>query len=510
MDGDSGGGPERWDDEWTFDFASADRRKPLIGLFIAGVTFVGAFLLQAANYLLFHSLAEMFSIVIASGVFIIAWNSRKRIANNFFIIIGVSYGSIAILDLIHALSYAGMGVFPAYGANLPTELWIGARLIEALSLAVGAVFVANSKLNARISLGQDLTEDLLLVSTYCLITTLVLGSVFLGMFPDAYIEGVGLTTFKILSEYVIIALLVIALGLLYRNRQVFEKRIFRYLGVAIVLTIGAEFMFTLYLSVYGISNMLGHVLKIASFYFIYVAVIRTGIREPQRVLFRQLAEERRELAARKEELERQNDRLDQFASLVSHDLRNPLTVAQGRIELARESADSPHLDKAAKAINRSLDLIEDMLSLARAGRHVSEKETVELEALVESCWNTVDTAEATIESDIDRSVRADRSRLQQLVENLIRNAVDHGGEDVTIRIGPLPDGFFIEDDGPGIPPEEREQVFESEYSTAEKGTGFGLSIVQHVVESHGWNIQVTESADGGARFEISGVESVNK
>lgn len=508
MDNDSGGGPERRDQEWEFDFATSDQRKPLIWLFMGGVIFLGGYLLQEANYLLFHSLAEMVSIVIASGVFIITWNSRKRIANNFVMIIGVSYGSIATLDLIHSLSYAGMGVFPGYGANLPTELWIGARFVEALSLVVGAIFVAKSTLSDRVSFGQDLKSDLLLLSSYGIITALVLGSIFRGVFPDAYIEGVGLTQFKILSEYVIIGLLVIALGLLYQNRDVFEKRIFRYLGVAIVLTIGAEFMFTLYLSVYGISNMLGHLLKLSSFYFIYVAVIKTGIREPQRVLFRQLAQERHELAARTDELERQNARLDQFASFVSHDLRNPLNVAQGRLELARESTDSSHLDEAATAIDRSLALIEDMLSLARAGRHVSEKETVELQTLIESCWNTVDTAEAQIEADIDLSIRADRSRLRQLVENLIRNAVDHGGEDVTVRIGSLTDGFFIEDDGPGIPPEKRDQVFESEYSIDEKGTGFGLSIVQQIVDSHGWNIQVTESAEGGARFEISDVEVV--
>lgn len=492
------------------DSPSIDLRKRLVLLIIGGIIFLALYLVQEENYLLFHSLAEMFSIIIASGVFLIAWNSRKRIANNFFILIGVAYASIAILDLIHTLSYAGMGVFPEHGADLPTQLWLGARYVEALSLVAGTGFIASQTLNERVSFGQNRRDGILLLSVYIAITALVLGVIFFGAFPTAYIEGAGLTQFKILSEYVIIGLLVIAFGLLYRNRGVFEKRIFRFLGLAIVLTIGAEFMFTLYLSVYGISNMVGHLFKIGSFYLIYVAVIKTGITEPQKVLFGQLSRERRELAARTEELERQNTRLDKFASLVSHDLRNPLNVAQGRLELANETSDSEHIDNAAKAIDRSLDLIEDMLSLARAGKQVSEREIVDFETLLENCWNNVKTAEATIESDIDLSIRADRSRLQQLVENLIRNAIDHGTEDVTIRIGSLSDGFFLEDDGPGIPPGERQQVFESGYSTDEEGTGFGLAIVQQIVDAHDWDIHVTESADGGARFEISGVEVVEE
>jgi len=117
------------------------------------------------------------------------------------------------------------------------------------------------------------------------------------------------------------------------------------------------------------------------------------------------------------------------------------------------------------------------------------------------------TAEATLVVESDQRIQADRSRLQQLVENLVRNAVEHGGADVTVTIGALEDGFYAEEDGPGIPTENRDAVFEMGYSTIEDGTGFGLSIVNQIADAHGWTVHVTEGSDGGARFEITGITS---
>ena len=211
---------------------------------------------------------------------------------------------------------------------------------------------------------------------------------------------------------------------------------------------------------------------------------------------------------REAELERQNERLDRFASVVSHDLRNPLNVAQGRIDLAQEECDTEHLDAAADGVERSFELIDDMLELARAGQAVSETEPVTLTNLADVCWDTVETADAQIRVDVESTIRADRSRLRQLLENLFRNAIEHGREGVTVRVGSLPEGFYVEDDGTGIPHDEREEVWESDYSGSEDGTGFGLSIVKQIVEAHGWDIRVTDGSDGGARFEISGVEVI--
>lgn len=223
----------------------------------------------------------------------------------------------------------------------------------------------------------------------------------------------------------------------------------------------------------------------------------------------ELERQRDELEETSERLERKNERLDKFASLVSHDLRNPLSVAEARLELASDECDSEHLDAVGDAHDRMLVLIEDLLTLAREGKAVTDVEPVGLRGLLEGCWQNVDTREATLRIETDLTVEADQSRLQQLLENLLRNAIDHGGEDVTITVGDVSDadGFYVEDDGPGIPAEKREQVFEAGYSTAHRGTGFGLNIVKEIVDAHDWTVQLTDGADGGARFEITGIET---
>jgi len=207
-------------------------------------------------------------------------------------------------------------------------------------------------------------------------------------------------------------------------------------------------------------------------------------------------------------LKRERDRLDEFASIVSHDLRSPLSVAEGRLELARTECNTAHLDDVTRAHERMETLIDDLLTLAREGETVTEPESVALTSLVEECLATIETAKTTLVVDTDRTVRADRSRLQQLFENLIRNSVEHGGEGVTVTVGDIEDGFYVADDGPGIPEESRDEVFEAGYSTSEAGTGFGLRIVEQIVRAHDWEIAVTESAAGGARFEIRGVDTV--
>jgi signal transduction histidine kinase len=207
-----------------------------------------------------------------------------------------------------------------------------------------------------------------------------------------------------------------------------------------------------------------------------------------------------------EELRRQNERLDQFASLVSHDLRNPLNVAKGRLEMVRCECDSDDLDEAAGALNRMEALISDLLTLARQGQTIDSLEPVDVAALVNKCWRNVETEDTAINIDVEGVIYADESRLQQLLENLFRNAIEHNDEPVTITVGVDGEVFYIEDDGSGIPGKERDEVFESGYSTSTEGTGFGLVIVEEVVNAYGWNISVTESEEGGARFEITDVE----
>ncbi|QLG27368.1 PAS domain-containing protein [Halorarum halophilum] len=209
------------------------------------------------------------------------------------------------------------------------------------------------------------------------------------------------------------------------------------------------------------------------------------------------------------ELKQQNEQLNEFASVVSHDLRNPLNVAQGRLELAAEECDSDQLPHIDRALDRMATLIDDVLTLAREGVAVTDLVTVELAATLDKSWQYVETGDATLVMEMTHAIQADEGRLQQLFENLIRNAIDHGGPDVTITAGDLDTGFYVEDDGPGIPPNQREAVFEAGYSTSTNGTGFGLRIVKQIVDAHGWAIEATDGQEGGARFEITAVEIVD-
>lgn len=211
-----------------------------------------------------------------------------------------------------------------------------------------------------------------------------------------------------------------------------------------------------------------------------------------------------------ERIEQQRDQLEEFAGVVSHDLRNPLSVIAGYVDLAEKSGNPEHFDRIRNALDQMEMLIDDLLVLAREGRAIGEMEPINVTELVEQCWSFVPTDKATLEIEQNLTIRCDCDRAQQVFENLFRNAIEHGSTSVTVRVGALPErtGLYIEDDGPGIPAGARDQVFESGFSTAQNGTGFGLSIVEQVVEAHGWEIEATDGETGGARFEITSVDFV--
>ena len=199
------------------------------------------------------------------------------------------------------------------------------------------------------------------------------------------------------------------------------------------------------------------------------------------------------------------DQIQEFAANVSHDVRGPLSVADGYVELARETGDLGYLDDSVRALDRIATLLDHLEQLVVEGREVADTEPVDLRAVVEAAWETAATGDARLEVEGSRTVLADGTRLQQLLENLFRNAGEHAGPVVTVRVGPLDDeGFYVEDDGSGIPEAEREAVFEPGYS-GDDGTGLGLGICRCIAAAHGWEMVLTESADGGVRFELSGV-----
>ena len=219
----------------------------------------------------------------------------------------------------------------------------------------------------------------------------------------------------------------------------------------------------------------------------------------------------RDITERKQKeqaLKDKKTKLEEFTNTLSHDIKNPLGVARGNLELIRERFDdgAEPIDNVEAALNR-IDSIVNRTLVSADGADIQEQfETVSLAEVIDRSWSMVETESATLEAEADVQIQAHRDSLQQLFENLINNAIRHGGSSATVRIKEIEDdGFYIEDDGPGIPEDERENVLKRGYSTKDRGLGLGIPIVDEICSAHGWTLQITESDNGGARFEITGV-----
>ena len=288
-------------------------RNPRLYLAIlaGALVLLGLYTASLYDYLLFHSLGEVFSIVVAFSIFIIAWNSRRFLDNSYFIFIGIAFLFIGAIDLAHTLAYKGMGVFPGYGTNLATQLWIVARYMESLSLLIAPMLI-----------GRKLRVNFLLLG-YGIATSLLLVSIFYWQnFPVCFVEGTGLTAFKKISEYVISLILLGAIFTMFQKRREFDTGVLRFLFATIIVTIASELSFTLYESPYGLPNLIGHFLKIVAFYLIYKAIIETGLVKPYNLLFRNLKQSE-----------------EQFRDLYEEAPTAYFSVAaDGRIEQANRSA----------------------------------------------------------------------------------------------------------------------------------------------------------------------------
>jgi PAS domain S-box-containing protein len=249
------------------------------------------------SYLLFHTITELFSIVIAAIIFVIAWNSRDYITDYYLLFLGIAFIFVGGIDFLHTLAYSGMNIFAGYGANLPTELWIASRYMQAATL-IAAPLLMHKKTNVA----HELT-------IYSLITLVLIISIFSGFFPDCYIEGEGLTSFKIYSEYLISVMLLLSIYLLFRKKDHFERKIYHLIVLSIIFTILSEIAFTFYVSVYGFSNLLGHLFKITEFALIYYAIVDSGIRRPYETIFRSLSQ-------KESEVRKERDMLDLYINVA--------------------------------------------------------------------------------------------------------------------------------------------------------------------------------------------------
>ncbi len=264
--------------------------KRLVSVIVLGAAIFAAYRLSLHNYLLFHSLLEILSISVAFVMLAIAWNTWRFSSNHFLLFLGVGYAFIGGVDLLHTLAYQGMGVFRDPGSNLATQLWVVARYLEALTLLMAPVFLAKRAQPAPVFLAKR-TRLAAVFLTYLAATILLLLTVFLWrVFPACFVEGAGLTLFKKASEYAVSGILLAAIAFLSTRRHRLNPKAYRYLIASMALTICSELVFTLYVSVFGLSNFIGHLLKLASFSLVYLAIVRFTLTQPYRALFADLKE----------------------------------------------------------------------------------------------------------------------------------------------------------------------------------------------------------------------------
>jgi len=268
-----------------------NRPEKLVYLSVLSAIALALYLSSLHSYLLFHSLIEISTISIGFTLFILTWNARKFLHNDSLKLLGIGYAFIAFIDLLHTLAYKGMNIFTGFDANLPTQLWIAARYLQAATLCAAPLFVKRR------------ADKYAMFGAYTLTVIVVLMLVYSGNFPDCYVEGRGLTPFKIGSEYVITGLLLISFCLFYRNRGEFDRKVFILIGVSLASTIVSELSFTAYVSVYGAANQVGHFAKLAAFYLIYRAILVTGLNEPFNLIFRELGQAQEALRKANETLE---------------------------------------------------------------------------------------------------------------------------------------------------------------------------------------------------------------
>ncbi|HEV7301333.1 MAG TPA: MASE3 domain-containing protein [Tepidisphaeraceae bacterium] len=485
----------------------------------------GLYVAKAHSYLLFHAIVELFGIVVAGCIFVIAWNGRKLHASHPITLLGAAYLAIAVLDMLHMLSYRGMGVFPNIEANVATQLWIGSRMVLTASLLLFAT-VPNRR-----------SWPLWTLGAYLGVTVLLLLSIFYWRsFPACFIDGHGLTPFKRGAEYACCALIVVAMVLLHRRRHEFDRQLIMLMQWAMGTGAAAGLAFTLYNDPYAIWNWTGHVLKVVSYFLAYEAIIVTAFDRPYALMFRDLSENERALRAATDAAQAANSAKDRFLAVLSHELRTPLAPVLLTISSLERDERLPPDARAALAVARrnvalETHLIDDLLDLNRvtAGKLVLQWQRLDLHRVVSDAVQHVaddarakgvtivlPPADAVAGAMQGVVVQGDPTRLQQVFWNLLRNAVKFSKTDGTITVryarGRSGGGSIrvsITDDGIGIEAAALERIFRvfeqgsADVTRAFGGLGLGLSVARAIAELHSGMITATsDGLDRGATFTV--------
>jgi len=503
-------------------------RTAAAGLAVALV----AFLLARSNYLLFHSLAEGFALLVAVLIYVVGTRTHKYSGDNFLLFLGNAFLFVAVLDFLHTVTYEGMGVFPDLGPNAPTQLWIASRFVGALSLFLATFFLDRGFPQRATFWG------------YALATSALVASILVfQVFPTCYVAGEGLTPFKIAAEYIISLTVLAAIWRLRSHRDRISPSLYLLMVAAMAVTILSEVSFTLYTDVYGVMNLVGHLFKILAYYLVYLGIVRQGLERPYQELSRLNQELESRVQTRTAQLEASNLDLEReiaerrrteaalkdYIQAVSHDLRNPLTAVLGQAQLlqrmlvARAGAPDAAEQRCAEAIIASARRMDAMIQeLAEAAR--LESGQLELNRVpVDLHSFTLDLKERMAELGDAARIQvvspgglplawADPNRLERIMRNLLSNALKYSPPESRITVTLCAkDGQVVTavtDRGLGIAPEEMASLFQRYYRTAaarehKGGMGLGLYITKGLVEAHGGRIWVESEPGRGATFSFT-------
>jgi signal transduction histidine kinase len=465
----------------------------------------GLYLTWASNYLLFHSLVEIFTILVAAAIFMLLWNSRSVLENNYLLFLGIGLVYVAFIDMLHTLAYTGMGVFSiTSNPNLTYQLWIAGRFLEGVSLLI-APFLLKRKYNVYTAL-----------AAYGGATSILLVSIFVWRnFPSAYLEG--LTPFRRESEIIIILIMLASMAALRWQRRAFAADVWRMLEAAILALSFGELSIELNTDSGSLFSFIGHVSRVVAYYLLYKAVIECGFDRPYRMLYLSIKHSEETLQAQSKELTVRNEELDAFAHTVAHDLQNPLTTIAlaSQVALRPDMTDGDRnelLQEIAETSHAMSSIIEELILLAETSSEKAPLETLDMSEIV-----------SVVQQRLARQIKESQAKVrvqktwpeatgyapwvEEVWANYLGNALKYGGKPPVIELGAETQGdgqvrYWVRDHGPGLSDEEQAHLFQpfTRLRTVKGGHGLGLSIVRRVVEKLGGQVGVKSQPGEGAEF----------